>query len=145
MVVPASGKARPPTVDSFTDGTSRKLVRDNADLGDRRHELADSGIAARLDERPCTWARPSWTIPSPGLGASGGWWVHPRLHKTALASNYSETFWKMYTKLQNYLATGKQSFRRLYILPTGLYLFLSHPPLMWPDGRSPPGKKYTGA
>ena len=27
MVGPATGKARPPTVDSFTDGTSRRLVR----------------------------------------------------------------------------------------------------------------------
>ena len=26
MVGPATGKARPPTVDSFTDGTSRRLV-----------------------------------------------------------------------------------------------------------------------
>ena len=28
MVGPATGKARPPTVDSFTDGTSRRLARD---------------------------------------------------------------------------------------------------------------------
>ena len=27
MVGPATGKARPPTVDSFTGGTSRRLVR----------------------------------------------------------------------------------------------------------------------
>ena len=27
MVVPATGMARPPTVDSSTDGTSRRLVR----------------------------------------------------------------------------------------------------------------------
>jgi len=27
MVGPSTGKARPPTVDSFTDGTSRRLVR----------------------------------------------------------------------------------------------------------------------
>ena len=27
MVGPATGKARPPTVDSFTDGTSRRLAR----------------------------------------------------------------------------------------------------------------------
>ena len=31
MVGPATGKARPPAVDSFTDGTSRRLVRSRAE------------------------------------------------------------------------------------------------------------------
>jgi len=34
MVGPATGKAQPPTVDSFTDGTCRRLVR--ADRRERR-------------------------------------------------------------------------------------------------------------
>jgi len=46
----------------------------NADQGNRRHETADSIIATLLHDWPCTWARPSWTIPSPGLGAQL-WWV----------------------------------------------------------------------
>ena len=46
MVGPATGKARPPTVDSFTDGIPCRLPADdwsqesggNADQADRRHE-----------------------------------------------------------------------------------------------------------
>ena len=62
MVGPATGKARPPTVDSFTDGTS--LIRTctdlseqsggNVDQADRKHEPVDSGMTAQFHEWPCT-------------------------------------------------------------------------------------------
>jgi len=60
MMGPATGKARPPTVDSFT--VSRAAPADdwseqsggNVDQADRRHEPVDSGMTARFREWPCT-------------------------------------------------------------------------------------------
>jgi len=52
MAGPATGKARPPTVDSFTGGTSRRLVR--AERRERRpgrsatHEPVDSCMTAQF-------------------------------------------------------------------------------------------------
>jgi len=48
MVGPATGKDRPPTADSLTYATSRRLVEQsggNADQADRRHEPADNSAA----------------------------------------------------------------------------------------------------
>jgi len=62
MVGPATGKARPPTVDSFTHGTSRGLVRAERRerrQADRRHEPADSGMTAQFHEYMSTVSRPS--------------------------------------------------------------------------------------
>jgi len=57
MVGPATGKARPPTVDSFIDGTSRRLVR--AERREHRPgrsatQPVDSGMTAQFNEWPCT-------------------------------------------------------------------------------------------
>jgi len=58
MVGPVTGKARPPTVDSFTDGgpadDSSEQSGRNVDQADRRHEPVDSGMTAQFHEWPCT-------------------------------------------------------------------------------------------
>ena len=53
MVGPETGKARPPTVDSFTDDWSEQSGG-NVDQADRRHEPVHSGMTAQFHEWPCT-------------------------------------------------------------------------------------------
>ena len=62
MVGPATGKARPPTIDSFTDGTSRRLVR-AAELGTSTRQIGDtnepvdSGMTASIGSCcRCAWS-----------------------------------------------------------------------------------------
>jgi len=75
MVGPATGKARPPTVDSFMDGTSRRLVR--AERRERRTGISATRTSwLRYDgavpwvalymstavlNRTLSWARSQWT------------------------------------------------------------------------------------
>ena len=85
MVGPATGKARPPTVDSFTGGTSRRLVR--AERRKRRpgrsatqappalcrlphpHTLVHITSHSRVNSGTYqTW---NWVIGSPGNGSFG--------------------------------------------------------------------------
>jgi len=57
MVGPATGKARPPTVDSFTDAVPADDLSEksggNVDQADWRHEPVDSGMTAQFHEWPC--------------------------------------------------------------------------------------------
>jgi len=60
MVGPATGKARPPTLDSFTDGTIAptdswsEQSGGNVDQADRRYKPVDSCMTAQFHEWPCT-------------------------------------------------------------------------------------------
>jgi len=54
MVGPATGKARPPTVDSFTDGTSRRLAR-----AERRERRPGKLPPPPLESNPRIWVASS--------------------------------------------------------------------------------------
>ena len=57
MVGPATGKARPPTVDSSRAAPADDWSEQsggNVDQADRLHEPVDSGMTAQFHEWPCT-------------------------------------------------------------------------------------------